>query len=287
MECVLSEVWRLKTKPGGATRPLREQLIGSMLDESYICTGWDHEAGRFGLAPYLEAVSEYYSPNAARNLRRFISELSVGDLVWIVDLQGLYHLAQVIEDWEYLNRIEIFGRYAVNKRRCHWLKKGLKSPDVAAGVRHGLMQGQTFCRIHDKSAKKFSLRMAGIENNDEPIDFLPLIDHEALEDLVGMYLQHTLKGCILPSSAKRSNGAYEFEIRSWDGTIKAVAQVKSGASVISDNLNRVHGRRYLFAMSGEYPVDLQGARIISAEKLRHFALENRTILPQTITIWLN
>lgn len=258
-----------------------------MLDEGYICTGWDHDASGLGLAPYLEAVSNDYSPSAARNLRRFISELSVDDLVWIVDIQGLYHLAQVTAEWEYFNRTEDFGRYAVNKRRCRWLKRGLKSPDVAAGIRHGLMQGQTFCRIRDKSANKFSLRIAGIENNDEPIDFLSLIDHEALEDLVGIYLQHTLNGCILPSSAKRSNGAYEFEIRSWDGTVNAVAQVKSGASVISDNLNRVQGQRYLFAMSGEYPVDLLGAQIISAEELRHFALKNSAILPQTITIWLN
>ncbi len=171
---------------------------------------------------------------------------------------------------------------------CRWIKSNFLSSEVPSGVKNALRQGQAYCRIRNRSAERHTLALSGHDSSEtrERDSFLALIDDEGLEDLVGLYLQMELNGFLIPSSAKKSNGAYEFVIVSKIGDRRAIVQVKSGASPIRKALESDDAECYLFAVNGDYPSDLKGNTIIEPEALVEFAYRHRKILPAPITLWM-
>lgn len=283
-------VWRLKTKPPGFTRSERQALIHKMLNEGFIGTGWpiQHSSADDLTRESSIALIKAEYPKKHAVPRRFVKDTKIGDLVWIVDLDGCYHLGTINNEYRYVPGNTKWERELSHQFPCDWVQTGLLSSDVPSGVINGLLRGQTYSRIKDPSATRYTAIKARNEtfeakNEDE---FLELIDHEALEDLVGLYLQFVLDGVMIPSSGKRSNAAYEFVIVSKSEDRKAIVQVKSGTSKIANALESDDAECYLFALSGIYPTELGNNKIISKETLIDFAYRNRTILPSTIKCWM-
>lgn len=280
-------VWRLKTKPNGCSLDDREQLISAMLRESFLATGWHVEQTPQTPEDYANLIQKKIDEKPSRNVRRFVTELRPDDYVWITDTSGLYHLARVTGDWFYQRDKRGFDIHGINRFPCTWEKVNLNAADVSSGVRNGLLQGGTFCRIRNEAAVMHTKLLVGHDIAFDKNDILSLIGHEALEDLVGLYLQEIEDAVLVPSSCKRSTAAYEFVLRKRDGTGDVVAQVKSGRAEIPSNLNDVAARRYLYALSGRYPVDLEGATVIPDEALLEFIMQQPHLLPDTIRSWLN
>lgn len=280
-------VWRLKTKPGGCDDKTRKSLLAAMLSESFVATGWHVDSSPKTAEEYCRAAEMKYGLKPSSSVKRFARELAEGDLVWIMDVSGLYHLASITGPWSYVQDGRPFGGYSVNRYPCHWIASNLSAADTSSGVRNGLMQGGAFCRIKDTASVSHTARLAGKAGDADQTSVLELIGHDALEDLVGLYLQITFDAVLVPSSSKQSTAAYEFVLKRRDGAADIVAQVKSGQASITDNLSAVPCTRYLFALSERYPENLAGAQIISKAALETFMLRHRGLLPRTIQCWLN
>ncbi len=90
----LPRVWRLKTKPSGMFQPERQLLIDRMLNENFIGTGWaiaqttEDNLTREKSVKFLKSEAL----NSHEVAIRFVQNTKLGDLVWIVDLKGHYHL---------------------------------------------------------------------------------------------------------------------------------------------------------------------------------------------------
>lgn len=283
----MERVWRLKTKPNNCDDAIRRALIAAMLREGFVATGWAVDAIPATAAEYGELAENLYGPNAVHGVKRFVTRPKPGDLVWIADLSGLYHLAKIAAPWNYRTDDRDFGVHAVNRYPCEWVTSGRSAADTPSGVRNALMRGSVFCQIHDSAAVMFSSKLAGTSPCVEAASVLELIGHEALEDLVGLYLQIKTNSVIVPSSCKQSTTAYEFVLKPRDGSGDIVAQVKSGTAEITDCLSEVGCKRYLFSISGKYPENPEGAQIISRDELESFMRTYRAVLPQTIQCWLD
>lgn len=283
----MARVWRLKTKPNNCDDAIRRSLISAMLREGFIATGWAVDTIPATAAEYGNLADSRYGPEAVYGVKRFVTKPEPSDLIWIADLSGLYHLAKVAAPWIYQTDDRDFGAHAVNRYPCEWITSGRSAADTPSGVRNALMRGSVFCQIHDSAAVMFSYKLAGRSPWVEAASVLELLGHDALEDLVGLYLQIKTNSVIVPSSCKQSTTAYEFVLKPRDGSGDIVAQVKSGTEEITDCLPEVGCKRYLFAISGEYPENPQGAQIISRDELEAFMQTHRVVLPQTIQCWLD
>lgn len=282
----MNSVWRLKTKPNGCTEDARRNLINAMLQDNFIATGWHIPNDPEDAQQYLEIAASAYGEKSIANMKRFIGKLAVDDFVWIVDTSGLFHLARVTGDWFYRRDDRNFDLYGVNRRQCEWVALNQSAADTPSGVRNALMQGVTFCRIRNYSALHVTNKLAGVITDEGGNNFLDLIGHDALEDLVGLFLQVRFGAVAIVSSCVRNTTAYEFVLKKRDGTGDIVAQVKSGAQRIDDNLAAVQAERFLFAVSGKYPDDLAGAQIIDRSELCDFAVQNQVLLPATVRVWM-
>lgn len=283
----MTTVWRLKTKPGGGNDEDRRSLLTAMLSENFVATGWHVDAPPETASEYCRMAELQYGVKPSSSAKRFVTQLIEGDFVWIMDMSGLYHLAEITGPWSYIQDGRAFGIYAVHRYPCHWIASNLSAAGISSGVRNGLMQGGAFCRIKDKASILHTKRLAGVAEDAEQASVLELIGHDALEDLVGLYLQITFDSVLVPSSCKQATAAYEFVLTRRDGTGDIVAQVKSGRAGISDNLSAIPCTRYLFALSGQYPEILDGAHIISRHELENFMIQHPAILPGTIQCWLD
>lgn len=282
----MTTVWRLKTKPGGGSDEDRRSLLTAMLSENFVATGWHLDAPPETASEYCRMAELQYGSKPSSSAKRFVTQLGEGDLVWIIDMSGLYHLAKITGPWSYIQDPRAFGNHAINRYPCHWIESNLSAAAISSGVRNGLMQGSTFCRIRDEASIQHTKKLAGVAEDTEQASVLELIGHDALEDLVGLYLQITFDSILVPSSCKQATAAYEFVLTRRDGTGDIVAQVKSGKASITDNLSAIPHTRYLFALSGQYPEILSGAHIISRPELESFMIQHSAILPGTIRCWL-
>ncbi|HAY05837.1 MAG TPA: hypothetical protein DCY26_04190 [Hyphomonas sp.] len=258
-----------------------------MLSESFVATGWHVDSAPKTVEDYCRAAEIHYGLKPSSSVKRFARELVEGDFVWIIDVSGLYHLARITGPWSYVQDGRSFGVYAVNRYACHWIASNLSAADTSSGVRNALMQGGAFCRVKDAASISHTARLAGEAVGADQQSVLELIGHDALEDLVGLFLQIALDAVLVPSSSKQSTAAYEFVLKRRDGTSDIVAQVKSGQASITDNLSAVPCTRYLFSLSGQYPEDLNGANVIARAELETFMLQHRELLPGTIRCWLH
>jgi len=266
-------VWRLKTKPK-ISDEARARFIQAMLDEGFIATGWELPAEPTSIESCLELLKKTYPGKGSATPQRFVSETRIGDFVWIVDTRkGVYHLAQIRGNYYYKRIDEECGPEAVHRFDVDWIECALAPQDVPGGVKNALRVGTTYCRIWDKASRIYSGKLAGDEFSfSDSTDFISLLDDQALEDLVGLYLQHQLNGPLIPTTCKSDTAAIEFVVKSWDGKRTAVVQVKSGTQRISDTLKGWSQERFLFAASGAYP---------------NFAWEFKSILPNTVTCWMD
>ena len=277
-------VWRLKTKPASLGAEERARYLTAMLEEGFVGTGWALDTVPKDADEAVRLLGKKYPKSATPC--RFVRDTTIGDLVWIVDTaKGRFHLGRVTGGYRYLVAGASWGSEAAHRFGVHWFEPNLSPEDVPGGVKNALRQGDTYRRVRDEPACRYSRALAGLDVTVASADFLDLLDDQTLEDLVGLYLQHLLQGAIVPSSCKKDTAAFEYVVNSWKGDRSCVAQVKSGRQTIEDPLADEPRERFLFATSGEYPSELHGAQIIGRRDLIDFGRKFRAQLPATVTRW--
>jgi hypothetical protein len=228
------------------------------------------------------------------NVRRLHEDVRCDDLVWSRDTKGKYFLGQILDGWEYRHTNGHEDADIHNVRPCRWVSAGDLN-DVPGTVRNAFIRGQTLRSIPDLTVKWFSMelfnRLTGQRHYEPPrieADLLSLLDPDACEDLVGIYLQ--LQGWVLfPSTCKTETQNYEFTLRHPSTGRMAAVQVKQGKQelVVSD-YEQFEGDVFLFQTEGRYvgaPVR-SSTTLLDPEQMKRFCLENVGLLPSPIQQWV-
>lgn len=285
------DVFRLHVRPqGGAADAVRsfeyckrEQVLGvgwAVGLPSHNRPTWDEYVQRAGRI--------HGSVSGARYLHDNVHE---GDLIWTRDTQGRYYLARVTGGWEYRETNEAERADIVNVVPCRIVDAGL-SADVPGKIQACFRPNRTIQRIIDPTAVRFSVerwnQITG--EGDEPSrsgDLFALIDDQATEDLVLMYLQ--INGWILiPNSRAKDTAAYEYVLVNRVSRERAVVQVKSGRTPLMPMEWTGRSERvFLFQSQGVYVGSpAPGVTTIAPSAIREFAVAHSDFLPATVTCWL-
>ena len=144
----------------------------------------------------------------------------------------MYYIGRIEGEWEYRDDEESLRADIVNVRRCKLHPVGKK---VIGAIVAGFIPSATVQQVHDKTALLFSTVMFNeVANEHLPledpgeVDLFSLLTADALEDIVGLYLQ-VLKGLVMePSSCKKSAIAFEYLLVAPSTGRRAYVQVKSG-----------------------------------------------------------
>ena len=222
--------------------------------------------------------------------------MSDGDLVWIRDFQGQYHLGRITGGWEYRDAPEYRDADIVNVRPC---KLYPISGAVPGKIMSSFIPSATLQQVNDDTAKLFSvLTYNGLSGETMEVPVMPSVEHdvfsllsaEDLEDIVGLYLQYSEKYLLLPSSRSRSNStmAYEYQVIHANTGEPAYVQVKSGhVQLDPSSYYESRDRFYLFSPAG-YVRKSEKEHIVCIAHLsiEEFMKTNTHILSRAIRTWL-
>lgn len=219
-----------------------------------------------------------------------------GDLVWMRNWLGVYHLGMIEGAWEYRDSEEYRQADIVNVRRCQWHEVGTC---IAGKIVSSFIPSRTIQAIHDHTASLYSqltyTQLTGYKfpDADPPssLDILSLLSSEDLEDLVGLYLQTEKGMLIVPSTrCKRdSTIAYEYEMVDRKTGEQAYVQVKSGKTTLDPTeYYQSKGKFFLFA-SGNYDCESSKPHVtcIDTEEMREYIASHRNLLPRSICTWVD
>lgn len=289
------QIWRLHLKSDA------EQGI----DPGEFCTkeniagiGWPVEPDADNMAwedYYRLAKKKYHSDkgwwaaiNAVKN------RMAVGDLCWTRTQSGKYWLGRIAGDWAYRNGPQNMSADGVNVRQCIWHQVGDLN-EVPGTVRNAFIRGQTLRTIPHDTIIWFSMdlfnRLSGTSSYNLPkieMDLLSLLDSDACEDLVGIYLQ--MQGWILfPSTSKTGTPNYEFTMRNRATGEMGAVQVKQGKQelVISD-YEQFDGKVFLFQTERNYigSPKKDTTTLLEPALMKQFCRENVDKMPTPIQRWV-
>ena len=288
-------VWRVHLRPdANKIDPvefcLRQKVVGIGLGVSAKPADIDAYLS-LGRKEYGDAG--WYKAANAIGLR-----MAVGDLVWVRDFCGAYYLGRISGEWEYRDDPENLEADIINVRSCEFF---LVATIIAGKIVNCFRPSATVQQIHDDTSKLFSTIVYNqLTDGDLPyirppkIDIFSLLSDVDLEDVIGLYLQHTKGLLFVPSSRSRQNTTpfYEYQLVDAKSGPPAYVQVKSGD--IKLNPNNYYDfpakpyKFYLFSPAGytststsEHVVCLDRADIqLFLDSARHF-------LPLNISTWLD
>ena len=239
---------------------------------------------------------EYGNPPWSKAVRAIACRMSVGDLVWVRDFLGQYHLGRITGGWEYRDEPEYRDADIVNVRPCKLYPiRGA----IPGQIVRSFIPSATLQQINDDTAKLFSI-LTYNELSGEMMDIptMPSVEHdmfslllpEDLEDIVGLYLQSSKRYFLLPSSRSRNNSTmgYEYQLIHAGTGEPAYVQVKSGGVQLDPaDYYESSDQFYLFSPAG-YVRKSEEERIvcITRPSIKKFMKANTQILPRTIATWL-
>jgi hypothetical protein len=185
-------------------------------------------------------------------------------------------------------------------RDAEWASSPLNDLDVPGAVVRGFTgTSESFCRINDESARRFTpyvwekihgrdLPRLGITSAEILASHL---DWSDVEDLVYVWLQYERGYLALPRTRQRDTPAYEYTMLHRESGRRAIAQVKTGSEAV--DLDALAAARvdtstntFAFATSGAYLGDATAVtEVIAAEELLLFARNHSQLLPPRVRLW--
>jgi len=289
----MSKVWRLNIKTGSEEGIDPRQFC---LTRGILGIGWPVEIDKYnawesyynlGKTKYSNSNGWWPAINAIRN------RMSINDLCWTRDWNGVYYLGRVIGDWEYEGDDEHMAADVVNIRRCEWKKIG--TADAVPGkVINSFIPSRTVQEVHDDTIVAFSQFLYNSLSEDfkytlskVDADIFSLLSAEDCEDVIGLYLQD-LGYRIFPSSCKDDTLAYEFVMKHNRTFETAVAQVKNGAVDLNmDDFASIPAKVFLFTSRGSYTgTPKEHVQCIHVNTVIEYINNNVSLLPAKIQTWL-
>lgn len=222
--------------------------------------------------------------------------MAVGDLVWIRDFYGAYYLGEISGDWEYRDDPENIKADIINVRPCELFRVGT---NVAGKIVNCFRPSATVQRIHDDTAELFSAFIYNqVTTGDnrrllQPsnVDIFSLLTDVDLEDIVGLYLQHTKGLLFVPSSRSRQNTTIFSEYQLIDPKTgrPTYVQVKSGNVVLDPGAYyNCPDQFFLFSPAGYSRASTkQHVVCLDRTNIEAFLKSARGFLPLNVSIWLD
>lgn len=290
----MTQLWRIHIRPGGEgfDTNLSYELC---LKEGVIGVGWQVESDGplpLTLEKYLQLLAETYpdEASAGKTAIRLLSEMAIGDLVWMRSPQGVYHLCQVEGPWEYRSRREHREVDVVNVRPVRIVEVGV-SIHVPGKVIACFIPRRTVQRINDEtvleSSKRIWTKLTG--GTPPPLDpdgdIFSLLSAKDCEDLISVFLQ--MQGWVVyPAQRRADTLAYEFVLRHRSDFREAVVQVKTGWSAVDlDILPSSVDVAFAFQPNGQYEVENPRGFIIKREDVLNFIATNPRLVPDAVLEW--
>ena len=285
-------VWRLHIKQEPHVKvPDRCRFC---VEDDISGVGWGvppHEAMQW--SDYCErAVPRYGRVNG--NVRRLQEDVKCGDLIWSRDTKGKYYLGRILDGWEYRHSNGHEAADIHNVRPCNWQLVG-DMTEVPGTVRNAFIRGQTLRAIRDETVIWFSMdlfnRLTGCSHYQPPKierNLLSLLDPDACEDLVGIYLQS--RGWILfPSTCKTETQNYEFILRHRVTRRMAAVQVKQGRQeLVISEYEEFDGDIFLFQTEDRYKgtATKHTTTLLTSDEMKSFCIKNVDTMPTPIQRWV-
>ncbi|MDP1815433.1 MAG: hypothetical protein Q8K92_13375 [Leadbetterella sp.] len=214
-----------------------------------------------------------------------------GDYIWTRNKNQDYFLGKIASDWEFNNSQEFKDNDVVNHRKVAEWKKIGKLSEIPGKVVSAFRATSALQQIDSDAIRLISDYIwNGIrsETINQKLDFFDLIGDEALEDLVGIYLQMEEDYMIVPSTCKSDTALYEFSLIHRKTGKNAYLQVKSGHSFA--DLNKMlenEAKVYYFQKHKEERSEYEKLIHISEAEIWEFIKNHQAILPENIKVWLN
>ena len=286
-------LWRLHLRPEWN----QVDPVQLCINRGIVGIGWPVSRRPADRDDYWELGSaEYGDPPWSKAANAIGWRMSAGDLVWVRDFLGQYHLGRITDGWEYRDEPEYRDADIVNVRPC----KLYPIPGAIPGqVVRSFIPPATLQQINDDTAKLFSaLTYNDLSGEMMEVPTMPsverdvfsLLSAEDLEDIVGLYLQYSERYLLLPSSRSRNNSTavYEYQLIHASTGEPAYVQVKSGRVQIDPaSYYESRGRFYLFSPAGYVRRSEKGHIVcITRFSIEIFMKANTQMLPRTIATWL-
>jgi len=303
----LPVIWRTKLRSTRPHPPVdHAEQVAHCLKKELIGIGWGHEglphgASTDAVLSAIEASNEDgWGRRAALIVRRFAMDAQVGDFVWTRDTHGRYLLCRLTGGHRYEMSQDAMRVDVHQVRDAEWAPTPLNDLDVPGGViRCFVGTRESFSRIHDRGARAMTAYLWE-KLHGCPLPRLELPPREILtsyldpydvEDLVYVWLQIARGYVVLPRARQRDTPAYEYTMLDREGGVRAIAQIKTGATPVDlDALAAaaVDGgtRTYAYATSGDYVGDRgQVTEVIEADELLRFVRSDAALLPPRVQAW--
>lgn len=296
----MQNVWRINLK-SDADEGIDSRMF--CINKGILGVGWQVDCeGDIDWETYYQRATDVYYKKGDKGwwpaLNAIKNRMSINDLCWTRNLDGIYYVGRISGEWQYKGDKESSEADIVNIRTIEWREAG--TVDCVPGkVVNSFIPRRVVQAVDDDSVRQYSAflfdKLSGKQPNIpltlDTVDLFSLISAEDCEDLVGLYLQDEKGYRMIPSSCKADTAAYEFVLKHSVTGNNAVVQVKQGyVNLNVEDYTAVLGDVYLFTTKGEYFGDFGKAprvRCISKGEIEEFIYKRQLVLSDRIKYWLS
>jgi hypothetical protein len=282
-------VFRIHIRPQGGTADMHT-TFDYCLRNGLLGVGWrtNSQHNTKNWDEYFNEASQIHSNlQICKYIHKWVSE---GDLVWTRDPNGQYYLARVTSGWEYWTSPEArqLDIDVANIFRC--VCQCVDIDEVPGKIIACFRATKSIQEIADNKAREYSKylwnRLSGEQayqiDRTAYSDIFMMLDDEETEDLLFLYLQ-SQGWYVLPNSRKGDTMSFEYlAVNPLNGE-KALAQVKTGKSVINkDDYVQYQQKIFLFQSNELYAGNGAGNVVcVSREELLKFMNTSLAWLPKS------
>lgn len=246
-------IFRIHIRPQGGSADMKT-TFEYCLKNKLLGVGWRTESERNTKnwdEYFIEAEKIHDNLNVCKYIKTWVS---MGDLVWTRSHDGQYYIARVLSGWEYWTSEEAKKKDIdiANVFRCE-IKK-VEIDDVPGKVVACFRGSRSIQEIADERAAEYSKYLWNSLAKKEVYkietskyaDIFTMFDDEETEDIIFLFMQS--KGWyVLPNSRKKDTMSFEYYAVNPKTYEKAVAQVKTGNSIIDlDEYSQLPYKVFLF-----------------------------------------
>ena len=247
---------------------------------------------------YIEAAKNRYGRGGTKSVRYLHGRVHKNDLIWTRDTNGIYYLARVQMEWEYVPNQDAIDADIVNLVRCQHIYK-MAVDEVPGKIVASFRAPKTIQAIRSHTVATYSKLLWNNYSGEQrySLDALAdaniwaFLDDKSTEDAVAIFLQ-TRGWLLVPGSRHADTMKYEYVLVHRETHQRAVVQVKSGNTPLNtDEWSRIATEAevmaILFQSSGNW-VGAEHANVqrIDPDTMHEFLIHNRELLPKSIAQWL-
>ena len=299
------QVWRLQTNTDGG------DVAQYCRDNHVVAMGWaldkeDREVLRqnttFDL--FCALADKHYEGYSS--VKRMAKETAKDDIVWM-KMGGQYYYARISDnsEWKFDFSDEAISLDATNQlTNIFWQEAGDES-SVPGCLSTGFIRGSTFQRINKSGISAYSqmlynMNVAKREEDKYPkpsislneTDFWNLLQPDDAEDLLCMWLYHTEKYIVIPSTNKKGTELYECVLidPNAEDYKHIYIQVKKGnVTIDASAYDKLKGDVYFLTTEGKViNADKPNYKVVPSKVIYDFAIDpsNKALIPEGIANWI-